>query len=122
MLVGAVVGGGLEHLLVAGDETVAAVVLLGNRPREVLHDRPRGVGAELVAPRKVELLDGADQAHVAVGDQLEKVIRRADVPLGNRDDQPKIRPDDLVLDGQGVFLKLLDPIEIRVLARVGSMV
>src|SRR5271166_849036 len=54
VLVGAVVGRGLEHLLVAGDETVAPVVLLGNRPREVLHDRPRGIGAELVAPRKVE--------------------------------------------------------------------
>src|SRR5208282_3061675 len=59
VLVGAVVGRGLEHLLMAGDETVAPVVLLGNRPREVLHDRPRGVGAELVTPRKVELFDGA---------------------------------------------------------------
>src|SRR5271165_2602889 len=83
VLVGAVVGRSLEHLLVAGDETVAPVVLLGNRPGEVLHDRPRGVGAELVAPRKVELFDGADQAHVTVGDKLEKVVRRADMPLGN---------------------------------------
>src|SRR5207247_381119 len=69
--VAAIVGGGLEHLLVAGDEPVAAMLLLGDRAGEVLHDRPARVRAELEAPGRVELLDGADQRHVAVGDQLE---------------------------------------------------
>src|SRR5262249_52787119 len=45
MLVGAVVGGGLEHFFVAGDEAVAAVVLLGDSPREVFHNGPRCVSA-----------------------------------------------------------------------------
>src|SRR5512142_1606676 len=39
-LIGPGVGGGLEHLLVAGDEPVAAVILLRDRPDEVPHDRP----------------------------------------------------------------------------------
>ena len=40
MLVAPVVGGGLENVVMAGDEPVAAMVLLGDRPGEILHDRP----------------------------------------------------------------------------------
>src|SRR5262249_55245164 len=90
--VAAGVGGGREELLVVSDETVAATPLRGDRAAEVLHDRPASVRAELEAPAGVELLDGADQRHVAVGDQLEEVVRRPDVLLGDRDDQPEIRP------------------------------
>ena len=76
----------------------------------------------LLPRRVVELLDGADQAHVAVGDQLEEVVRRPDVPLGDRDDQPEVGPDDLVLDGQGLFLELArSRSRSAVFARAGSM-
>ena len=81
----------------AGAEAVAVAVLVGDGAGEVLHDRPTGVGAELVAPGEVELLDRPDQRHVAVADQLEEVLRRPDVPLGDRHDQPQVRPNDLVL-------------------------
>ncbi len=67
----------------------------------------------LLPREKSNFSTAQDQAHVTVGDQLEEVVRRADMPLGNRDDEPKIRPDHLVLDVQGLFLKLLDPIEVR---------
>src|SRR5262249_21348991 len=111
--VAAVVVGGLEHLLMAGDESVPAVLLLGDRPGEVPHDRPARVGAELETPARVELLDGADQRHVAVGDQFEKVVRRPGILLGDRDDQAEVGPDDLVLEGQRLRLQPLDLIKLR---------
>ena len=34
------------------------------------------------------------------------------MPLGDRDDQPEVGPDDLVLDGQCLFLKPFDLVEV----------
>ena len=84
------------------------LMLVRNRAGEVLHDRPAGVRAELVAAGVVELLHGPDQRHVAVADQLEEVVRRADVPLGDRDHQPQVGADDLVLDRHGLVVQPLD--------------
>src|SRR5580704_572598 len=39
----------VEHLRMTGAKPVAVAMLVGNRPGEVLHDRPTGVRAELVA-------------------------------------------------------------------------
>ena len=83
-------------------------VLVGDGAGEVLHDRPTGVGAELVAPRVVELLHRPHQRHVAVADQLEEVLRRAHVPLGDRHHQPQIGADDLVLGRHGLVVEPLD--------------
>ena len=72
--------------------------LAGDRPSEVLHDRPRSVSAELVAARVIKLLHRADQRHVAVADQGEEVIGAGNVTFGDRNDQPQVALHDLVLD------------------------
>jgi hypothetical protein len=46
--------------------------LVGHRPGDRLADPPGGVGRELVALGVVELLDRADQAEVALLDQVEE--------------------------------------------------
>ena len=84
----------------AGHEPVASVFLFRDRAGEILHDRPRGIRAEFEATGIVELLNGADQAHVAVTDQLEEVVRGTDTLLGDRHDQSQIGAEDLVFDGQ----------------------
>src|SRR5688572_9456313 len=47
--------------------------LVGDRPGDGLTDPPRGVRGELEALAPVELLDGADQAKVALLDEVEEV-------------------------------------------------
>ncbi len=56
--VGTLLLGGREQLVVARAEAIAMLELARNGPGKVLHDRPRGVRAELVATREVELLNG----------------------------------------------------------------
>lgn len=67
----------------AGQVALAAMLLIGVAAREVLHDGPACVGAELIALAIIEIVDGLDQRHVAVGDQLEDALRLGRVPLGN---------------------------------------
>ena len=55
-----------------------------------LPDPPRRVGGELEALGVVELLDGADQAEVALLDQVQQRHAAAGVALGQRDDQPQV--------------------------------
>ena len=83
-------------------------MFVGNGPGKVLHHRPTGVGAELVAAGIVELLDRTHQRHVPVADQLEEVLRRHDVPLGDRNHQPQVGPDDLVLRRDGLVVEPFD--------------
>ena len=68
-----------------------------DRPRLVsegaadgLPDPPRGVGRELIALVVVELLDRADQPHVAFLDEVKETQAAADVLLGDRDDQAQV--------------------------------
>src|SRR5262249_16341710 len=49
VLIGAIVGGGFEHLLVSRYKAITEIILVWDRPGEVLHDRPRGIRAEFVA-------------------------------------------------------------------------
>src|SRR6266446_6931337 len=65
--------------------------LVGDGTRDGLTDPPRRVRRELVALVVVELLDRADQAHVAFLDQIEERHAAPDVLLGDRHDQPEVR-------------------------------
>ena len=57
--------------------------LVGEGTGDGLPDPPRGVGRELVALVMVELLDPADQAHVAFLDEVEEGHAAPDVFLGD---------------------------------------
>ena len=71
--------------------------LVGHGTAEGLADPPGGVGRELVALGVVELLDRADQAGVALLDQVEHRHAGAHVATGDRDDQAQVGPDEQVL-------------------------
>ena len=64
--------------------------LVGDGAGDALADPPGGVGRELEAAAVVELLDGADQAQVALLDQVEERDRGPRVALGDRDDEAQV--------------------------------
>ena len=70
--------------------------LVGDRARDRLPDPPRRVRRELEALLEVELLDRADQADVALLDQVQEGHAAADVLLRDRDHQPEVRRGQLL--------------------------
>ena len=79
--------------------------LSAERAGHRLADPPGRVRRELEAPAPVELLDGADEAERALLDQVEEGEAAAAVALGDRDDEPEVRLDHLLL---GVLVAGLD--------------
>ena len=63
---------------------------VGDAPGDGLADPPRGVGRELEALAPVELLDGVDQAEVALLDQVQEGQSRRLVLLGDRHHQAQV--------------------------------
>ena len=76
--------------------------LVGHRAGDRLADPPGGVGGELVALGVVELLDRADQAEVALLDQVQERHAAAGVALGQRDDQAQVGLEQVVLGALAV--------------------
>jgi hypothetical protein len=109
VLVGTGVGGGLKHLLVAGDE---ADVLLTSPTPDAVDDRPAGVRTELVAAGVVEPVQRPDQRDVPIADPLGQVVPGPDVLLRSRDDQPLVRLDDPVPDRDRLGQQPLDLVEL----------
>ena len=70
--------------------------LVGHRAGDRLPDPPGGVGGELVTLCVVELFDRADQAEVALLDQVEERHTAARVALGQRDDETQVRFQQVV--------------------------
>ena len=83
-------------------------MLVGDRAGIVLHDGPRGVRAEFVAPGVVELLDCSDERHVAVADQIEEAVARRYSPFGDRHHEAKVGPHDPVLDLDDLPVEAVD--------------
>ena len=77
-------------------------------PGVVLHDGPRGIGAEFVPPGVVKFLNGSDQRHVAVTDEVEKAVAGRDPPLRDRHHEPQIGPHDPVFDFDDLPVKPVD--------------
>ena len=73
--------------------------LVGHGAGDGLADPPGGVGGELVALGVVELLDGADEAEVALLDQVEERHAAAGVALRDADHQAQVRLQQVVLGG-----------------------
>src|SRR3954471_6309052 len=91
--------GGLRHARGGPEgEPAAGLILPPHRPREVVPDRPGGVGAELVAAGDVETVDGPEQRQIAVAGPLGRLAATPRVPPRDRDDQPEVGPDDSLLD------------------------
>ena len=61
VFVGSSVGRRLQEFHVGCPEAVAAAMLVRDRAGVVLDDRPRSIGAELIAAGVVKLLHGPDQ-------------------------------------------------------------
>ncbi len=83
--------------------------LVGHGAGDRLADPPRGVGGELVTLGVVELLDRADQAQVALLDQVQEEHAAAGVALGQRDHQAEVGLQQVVLGAAAV---LGDPLEL----------
>ena len=81
--------------------------LVGDRARHGLADPPGRVGRELVAAPVVELLDGADQAERTLLDEVQERQAAAEVALGDRDDQPQVGLDHVLLGGHVAALDAL---------------
>src|SRR5688572_5534124 len=70
--------------------------LLGERLEDCLPDPPDGVGDELDPLRLVELVCGADQAEVALVDQVRERDALVLILLRDRHDEAEVRPNQLV--------------------------
>ena len=65
--------------------------LVGDGPGDGLAYPPRGVGRELEAPVRLELLRRLHQAEVAFLDQIEEGQAPPGIPLCHRDDEAEVR-------------------------------
>ena len=107
----------LDH--VHRDADVA--VLVGDGPGDGLPDPPGGVRGELVALAVVELLHRADEAGVALLDEVEQVHVLGVVVLGDGDDQAQVRLDHPVLGPLVARLDALGELDLLVLGEQGDL-
>src|SRR5664279_2851168 len=82
----------LQHVDRYADRAGLVVDRAGDR----LADPPLRIGGELEASLVVELLDGPDQANVALLQEVEETQPAADVLLGDRDDEAQVRRRQLL--------------------------
>ena len=87
----------LVDLLDQVDRQPDGPALVGHRPGDRLPDPPRRVRRELEALGVVELLHRPDQAEVALLDQVQERQPVAGVALGQRDDQPQVGLQQVLL-------------------------
>src|SRR5439155_587273 len=103
------------HLLSDVDGEADRTPLVGERSRDRLPDPPGGVGRQLVAHRPVELLDGSDQAQMALLDQVEQWHAGLGVVAGDRHHEPEVAFDQLALGG--LVTLVLAPGELSLFGR-----
>ena len=93
--------------------------LVGERARHGLADPPGGVGRELLPAAMVELLRGAHESDRPLLDQVEEGQALVAIVLGDRDDQPQVGLDHVLLRA---VVAPLDPLgELDLLAAVSSL-
>src|SRR6267154_2071854 len=94
---------GLDHVHGNADGTR----LVGNASRDRLPDPPGRIGRELVAAAILEFVDRLHQPDIAFLDQIEELQAAVGVFLGDRDHQPQIGLDHLLLGAAGFALAAL---------------
>src|SRR5512134_3526998 len=90
--------------------------LVGNSTRHSLTDPPCGIGREFVPTPVIELLGCADQADVALLDQVQEGDTASHIFLGYRNDQTGVRRDQMFTSSPTVFDQLA---KFRTTARAG---
>ncbi len=93
--------------------------LVGESARNRLADPPRRIRRELEASSVVELLRGADETDRPFLDEIEEGQALVSVLLRDRDDEPKIRFDHLLLRA---VVTSLDPLREADLLRRGQQI
>ena len=79
-----------------------------DRADQGLSNPPNGVGGELEAACVIELLDRADQAQVALLNQVREGEAEVPVVLGNRDHELQVVLDEAILDSSQPILGCFD--------------
>ncbi len=108
---------GADHLVdlldhVHRDADIA--ILVGDGARDRLPYPPSGVRGELEALAVVELLHRADEAGVALLDEVEKIHILGVVVLGDGDDQAQVGPDQAILGPLVAHLDALGELDLFV--------
>ncbi len=88
--------GGDVHRLVGVDQATLDGLL----------DPPRSIGTEACILIRIKPLDGANQAEVALVDQVVERHAALGVFLGNVDDEPQVGLDHGLAGGRGIALRL----------------
>ena len=70
---------------------------IDERPLDRLLDPPRRIGRESRALRRVEPFDRPDQADIAFFDEIANGQASPHVVLADRNNEPQIRPDHMIL-------------------------
>ena len=103
------------HLVDDVDGETDRAALVGDRACHRLADPPGRVRRELVAHLVVELLDRADEAEVALLDQVEERDARVHVVARDRHDEAEVALDQAPL--RGLVALVLAPRELALLGR-----
>src|SRR5207302_2746771 len=98
---------------------------VGDASLHGLANPPGGVRRELEALAPVELLDGVDQAEVALLDEIQQRQARRLILLGDRDDQSQVGVDEglgrlFARVGRAQQLRTLSPGELLTLGQLGA--
>ena len=106
-----------------------SAALVGDGARDCLANPPGGIGAELVSAAPVELFGGADQADIALLDQIQERHAATDVFLGDGDDQARVGVDQVLARRHAVIDEQLELLHLfrgnvfagkRLLARLAA--
>ena len=106
------VGLRLEQVLVARHVPLLVRLRVRDRAGEVLHDRPRRVGAELEPAAVVELLHRPHQRQVAVAHQVVDALPQRQLLLRLRVHEPLVATDEGVAALADAVLQLLHPHQV----------
>ena len=102
----------LVELLDDVDRDADRARLVGERAGDRLADPPRRVGRELEALAVVELLRRANEAERALLDQVQERQALVAVVLGDRDDEPQVGLDHLLLGVEVAALDALGEVDL----------
>ncbi len=92
--------------------------LISDRPGDRLPDPPRGVGAELVPALIFKFIYRLHKPDIAFLNQIEKLKATVRILLGDTDDKPQIRLDQLRLSALDLLLRDIEMLD-RILDFVG---
>ncbi len=85
--------------------------LVGNGPRNRLAHPPRRIRRKFISAAVIEFVHRLHQADVAFLNQIQELQAAVGVALGDRNDQPQVGFDQLLLGDVGFLLAALDDLQ-----------